>query len=38
LITFDANRLMFREVKAYLDSRKLRVGGWNPSSTKEVSL
>jgi bis(5'-nucleosidyl)-tetraphosphatase len=27
LITFDANRLMFAEVKAYLDSRKLRVGG-----------
>jgi hypothetical protein len=27
LITFDANRLMFVEVKAYLDSRKLRVGG-----------
>jgi hypothetical protein len=27
LITFDANRLMFGEVKAYLDSRKLRVGG-----------
>ncbi|MEG5052548.1 MULTISPECIES: NUDIX domain-containing protein [unclassified Microcoleus] len=26
-ITFDANRLMFAEVKAYLDSRKLRVGG-----------
>ncbi|MEG3929093.1 NUDIX domain-containing protein [Microcoleus sp. D3_18a_C4] len=26
-ITFDANRLMFGEVKAYLDSRKLRVGG-----------
>jgi hypothetical protein len=29
---------MFAEVKAYLDSRKLRVGGWNPSYTKEVSL
>ncbi|MEG4030147.1 MULTISPECIES: NUDIX domain-containing protein [unclassified Microcoleus] len=26
-ITFDANRLMFAEVKAYLDGRKLRVGG-----------
>jgi 8-oxo-dGTP pyrophosphatase MutT (NUDIX family) len=26
-ITFDANRLMFGEVKAYLDGRKLRVGG-----------
>jgi hypothetical protein len=29
---------MFGEVKAYLDSRKLRVGGWNPSYTKEVFL
>ena len=27
LITFDANRLMFGEVKAYLDGRNLRVGG-----------
>ncbi|MEG4280555.1 NUDIX domain-containing protein [Microcoleus sp. MON1_C1] len=26
-ITFDANRLMFGEVKAYLDGRNLRVGG-----------
>ncbi|MEP6490320.1 NUDIX domain-containing protein [Microcoleus vaginatus GB2-A3] len=26
-ITFDANRLMFGEVKAYLDGRKLKVGG-----------
>jgi hypothetical protein len=29
---------MFAEVKAYLDSRKLRVGAWNLSYTKEVSL
>jgi len=27
LITFDANRLMFGEVNAYLDGRKLTVGG-----------
>ncbi len=27
LITFDANRRMFEEVKAYLDGRKIRVGG-----------
>ncbi|MEG4507216.1 NUDIX domain-containing protein [Microcoleus sp. F6_B4] len=26
-ITFDANRQMFGEVKAYLDGRKLKVGG-----------